>query len=386
MLKIYDQYLLRQLLITTLVVAGGLSMIILLTQSLKLIELVLESNASTRAFFTLMALSLPRFFEAVLPASVLIATLFVFHRLAIDSEMVILRSSGASPMRLARPVFTIGLGLVTALLVLSLWISPVGIAKMQTLRKEIRAQYTHLLFREGIFNTVGRDLTAYVRRRAQDGRLVGLMVHDTRDVRNGGPAITVVARGGHIVSENEGQKIIVYDGSRQEVDLQTGIFSRLNFKQYTLDIPAAEDTAVVRWREPDERTIGELLDKETIMREDPGQMGQFRAELHRRLSTPLLMFSFAMIAAVCLLLGPFSRSGQMPLLGVASVAALILQGVYLTVFSFAKKSLLGCVLLYAIAGLPIVIVWFLLTPAGERLLVRLQIAANNILHQSNRRR
>src|SRR5690348_14602989 len=106
MFKIYDRYLMRQLLIATLVIAGGLSMIILLTQSLKLIELVLETSASSRAFLTLMALSVPRFIEAVLPASVLIATLFVFHRLLAGSEMIVLRASGASPMRLARPVLT----------------------------------------------------------------------------------------------------------------------------------------------------------------------------------------------------------------------------------------------------------------------------------------
>ncbi|HEY8964196.1 MAG TPA: LptF/LptG family permease, partial [Alphaproteobacteria bacterium] len=65
MFKVYDRYLTRQLLIATLVIAGGLSTIILLTQSLKLIELVLESNASSRAFLTLMGLSMPRFIEAV---------------------------------------------------------------------------------------------------------------------------------------------------------------------------------------------------------------------------------------------------------------------------------------------------------------------------------
>lgn len=375
MFKIYDRYLTRQLMIATLVVAGGLSMIILLTQSLRLIELVLESNASTQAFLTLMGLSLPRFFEAVLPASVLIATLFVFHRISIDSEMIVLRASGASPFRLARPVIATGSILIVALLALSLWVSPVGIAKMQTLRKEIRAQYAHLLFREGIFNTVGTNLTAYVSQRAADGRLVGLMVHDTREVKAGGPAVTVIARSGNIVSEGEGQKIIVYDGSRQEHNQETGKFSRLDFKQYTLEIPAADDTSVNRWREPDERTLGELLGKA-----NPREAPQFRAELHRRFSTPLLMLSFALIGAAALLLGPFSRSGHMGLVGFAAVSSLILQALYLAAFSIAKKSAFGCALLYGIAGLPIVIALYLFTPSGERMLRRMGRFIRRIRH------
>jgi len=380
MFKIYDRYLIRQLMVATFVVAGGLSMIILLTQSLRLIELVLESNASTQAFLTLMALSLPRFFEAVLPASVLIATLFVFHRLTIDSEMIVLRASGASPFRLARPVIACGTMLVVGLLALSLWVSPAGIAHMQALRKEIRAQYAHLLFREGIFNTVGQNLTAYVRQRAADGRLVGLMVHDTRQVRDGGPSVTVIARSGNIVSENEGQKIIVYDGSRQEHDQQTGKFSRLDFKQYTLDIPAADDSGGKRWQEPDERTIGQLTGGENAI-----QSAMFRAEIHRRFSTPLLMLSFGLIGAASLLLGSFSRSGQMPLVGFAALSALFLQGIYLAAFSMAKTSMLGCMLLYVISGTPILIALYCLTPAGEATLTRLGKIIRRLRHQGGAR-
>lgn len=376
MFKIYDRYLLRQLMVTTFVVAGGLSMIILLTQSLRLIELVLESNASSRSFFVLMALSAPRFFEAVMPASVLISTLFVFHRLSIDSEMVVLRSSGASPYRLAKPVISGCMMLAGFMLVLSLWISPLGISHMQQMRKEIKNQYAHLLFREGIFNTLGQNLTAYVRQRAADGRLVGLMVHDTRQLKEGGPAVTVVARSGNIVSEGENQKIIVYDGSRQEHDDKTDKFSRLDFKQYTLEIPSGDDSSIKRWQEPDERTLNELM-----VTEEPALTRQFRAEIHRRFSTPFLMMSFAMIGAVTLLLGPFSRGGHMPLVAFAALTALVLQGLYLAAFSMAKKSLMGILLMYGLGGVPLMLTLFCLTPAGERMMARLGRAARRIRHQ-----
>ncbi len=366
MFKVYDRYMLRQLAVSTCVVSVGLSMVILLTQSLRLIELVIRSNASGPDFLALMALSFPRFLEAVMPASVLIATLFVFHRLTIDSEMVVLRASGASPFRLARPVLTSGIIFGLILLVMSLWVSPTGVAQMQTMRKEIRAQYAHLLFRDGIFNTVGSDLTAYVRQQAQDGRLVGLMVHDTRNVAKGGPAITVVARSGNIVSEKDGQKIIVYDGSRQELDPATGKFSRLDFNQYTLDIPNSEKEVGERWRESDERTLRELIHPGA--NSNDSQRAQFRAELHRRLSTPFLMISFAMIAAGCLLIGPFSRSGNVPLVTAGAVGGLFLQGAYLFVFSLAKKSPLACAFLYVLAILPILTTLFLLSASGERLI------------------
>ncbi|MBU6235785.1 MAG: LPS export ABC transporter permease LptF [Alphaproteobacteria bacterium] len=367
MFNVYDKYIIRQLLLSTLVIAGSLSMIILLTQSLRLIELVLESNASGASFFTMMALSLPRFVEAVLPASVLIATLFVLHRLTMDSEMIVMRASGASPLRMAKPVIKMGLILMGALLILSLWVSPTSIAHMHTLRQEIRAQYGHLLFREGIFNSVGRNLTAYVQARAPDGQLTGLMLHDTR----GENPVTIVARSGQLISEPEGQKILVFDGSRQEIDKHTGKFSRLDFKQYTLDMPTSAEDTSERWREPDERTIGELTDEAQLATETEVDRLQFRAEVHRRLTTPLLMMAFALLAAVFLLQGSFSRGGQMHLIVLASITALTLQGLYLFAYNLAKKTLIGCILLYGISAVPVCMAMFFLLPSGERLLLRI---------------
>lgn len=367
MFNVFDRYMTRQLLTATLVVSGSLSMIVMLAQSLRLIRVVLESGASASAFLTMMALSLPRFFEAVLPASVLISSVFILQRLIADSELVVMSASGASPLRLARPVLRTGALLAGVLLVLSLWVSPLGIAEMQSMKREVRVQYGQLLFREGLFNTIGKNLTAYVRAKAPDGRLIGLMVHDTR----GPAAVTVVARDGRLVDGDMGQKIVLYDGSRQELERESGKFSRLDFKQYTLEIPPqAEDTSE-RWQEPDERTLNQLTDAAVLERETAEDRLQFRAELHRRFTAPVLMLAFAAIAAAFLLRGGFARGSRARPIVAASVVALLVQGLYLAAFNLAKKGALGCALLYGASFLPLLVALFFLTPGGGRLLDRI---------------
>lgn len=372
MFKIFDQYLMRQLIITSAIVMGGLSMIIMLTQSLRLFELVLESNASASVFFTLMGLTLPRFIETVLPASALIAVLFVFNRLGQDSEMIVMRASGASPLRMARPVINMVLILTALLLALSLWIAPLSISQLQTLRKEVRSQYAHLLFREGVFNTVGNNLTAYIRARSPDGRLQGLIVHDTSNINETGVATTIIARSGQMLDDDEAQKIIVYDGSRQEKNIETNSYSRLNFKQYVLEIPNTADNITERWREPDERTFSELLNTQSSANKNVHGRTQFRAEIHRRLSTPFLMASFALIAAACLLLGNFTRSGQLPAIITGAGCAIMTQALYLTAYNLAKTSMAGCILLYIAAALPGLIALFCLTTPGQNALQALR--------------
>lgn len=367
MFKTYDDYVMRQLGVSTLIVGGALSMLVLLTQSLRLIELVLSAQASTDAFLSLITLSFPRFFESVLPIACLVSSLFVFTRMTGDSEMIVLRASGLSSFRLLRPVLFIGAALSLFLLLLSLWVSPYSIARMQDLRGEIRSQYAHMLLREGIFNTIGSQVTAYVRERGRDGQLTGLMVHDTRQT----PTVTIVARSGQLISTADGQKIIVYDGARQEFNPATKKYARLDFKQYTLDMPNTTDPVVDRWREPDERTVHSLLDRAAMARETPKRQGEFRSELHRRLSMPFLMVSFAVIGALSMLIVPYRRQSNpwQPILA-AALTALALQSLYLFVYNLSKESALACLGLYAVSAAPLLLVLCLLTPRGELFLQR----------------
>ena len=45
---------------------------------------------------------------------------------------------------------------------------------------QIKSQFSSLLFREGVFNPMGKGLTVYIRARGADGELHGLMIHDGR--------------------------------------------------------------------------------------------------------------------------------------------------------------------------------------------------------------
>ena len=61
-MNIFDRYIFKNLLIATVFVAVTLAVVIFLTQSLRFLELVIESGASSSAFWVLTMLALPRFF------------------------------------------------------------------------------------------------------------------------------------------------------------------------------------------------------------------------------------------------------------------------------------------------------------------------------------
>ena len=79
-----------------------------------------------------------------------------------------MRAAGLSQWRLARPV--LALALLSTLLCygLNLWLVPISHTAFRTWQYEIRNQMAAILLQEGVFSSVGGDLTVYARRRDRD--------------------------------------------------------------------------------------------------------------------------------------------------------------------------------------------------------------------------
>ena len=361
---IFDRYLFRSLALATLFTALTLAMIILLTQSLRFLELIINSGASGGAFFVLTALALPRFFEVILPLALMISIVFIYNRMAMDSEIVVMRAAGRSPMALATPALTLATVITALLIWITAWLAPVSLAGMQQMRQVIKAQYSTLFFREGVFNNVGDNLTVYVRDRNEEGELVGIVIYDSRD--RAAQPVTIIAKRGVIVISDTGQQVLVYDGSRQVLNPVTGVLDRLNFERYSIDLP--ESGAVrQRWREPEERTLAELLSPDPSVERDMQNRHEFTIEAHRRLVSPFLALTFAVISLACLLLGPVDRRGQSRRMMFAALSVIVLQGLYLGTYNLAVESAWGLALMYALVFGPLGGGLLILSRYGEKI-------------------
>src|ERR1700744_2471521 len=100
-------YLLRQQITAFLFATIAVSCVVLFTQLFRLLSLVIDNSSTLLIFINLLLLSIPTFLPLVLPLGLGTATLFVYHKLAVDSELVVMRAAGISPMRLAAPALTL---------------------------------------------------------------------------------------------------------------------------------------------------------------------------------------------------------------------------------------------------------------------------------------
>ena len=358
---VFERYMLRNIAIATVFVGLTLSVIIFLTQSLRFLELVIESGAPSAAFWQLTFLALPRFMEVILPLAVMAGVVFIYSRMISDSEIVVLRGSGLSPVHLARPALLFAVFVTFILLSITMVIGPKSLSKMQDMRHEIKAQLSTLFLKEGVFNQVRDGLTVYVRERGGDGELYGLLIHDSR--RRGEDPSTVMAKRGVLVSDEDGFQVLVYDGSRQNYDAKKKILSRLDFENYTIDFPSSGQVRA-RSSDPDEMTIFELMETDF---DDAVDMRKAKLEVHKRFISPFLAIGFTLIGCVSLLAGPYDRRGHVRRVVGAVFICTVLQALYLSAFNFARKSDLGLVLMYLIVLIPIIACGFLLSSASEGL-------------------
>ena len=327
----YQRYLLRQLVGPFLLVTLGLTAVVWLSQSLRIIDLIVNKGLSFSAFLLMSMLVLPTFLGAILPIAFFCSLLFVYNRLTIDSEMVSLRAAGVSQWSLAKPALVMATIIVVASYAIVMYVMPVSHREFKERQFVLRSEHSALLLEEGAFNSLTDGVTVYIRGR-EGGSLNGILVHDAREKER---PVTMMAERGRLVQTAQGPRFILFNGHRQRIDRDSARLSLLNFERYTMDLGEFAPREGARWREPRERFVDELLDPESEGAD--GMRGKFLSEAHNRIVSPLFTYTFAAIGMAALLLGNVDRRGQWRRILVAVAAAVLFQAVALFLVNVTAK-------------------------------------------------
>ena len=353
-----DRYILRQLAVALVAVTGGLVALIWLTQSLRFVELVVNRGLSIGVFLELTGLLIPNFVAVILPITTFVVVQFVYQRLAGDRELTVMRAAGLSPIALSRPALALAGGVMIACFVLNIWVVPVSYTAFREYQFEIRNRMAAFLLQEGVFTPVSDDLTVYIRSRDRDGTLRGILVEDARQKNS---RATILAETGRLINGADGPRVLLLNGSREEIDKTNGRLNVLTFAENSIDLASGNKNGEVRYRDSAEMSLAELLNPDSAL--NARDVGKLRVEAHRRLTSPLTAASFALVALVSVLTGAFRRHGNVlrPLIAVLSVVALLALGLATQNLAARGPALIPLIWLHAM--LPgMVCAWFLFAP------------------------
>ncbi|MER2519457.1 MAG: LptF/LptG family permease [Bdellovibrionales bacterium] len=354
-------YLFRQLMLTLVFTAGAVSFVVLFTQLFRLLSLVIDNSGTALVFVELMALSIPTFLPLILPLAMGISTLFAYHKLSNDSELIVMHAAGISPLQQAKPAIIIGTVMLVACYVLTLSLTPAANRELVRLQYKVRDSYAALLSRPGNFNDLSDGLTFYAQKRGAGGVLEGILIHDTRDPET---PVTIMADSGKIIDNSSQPQIAIFNGRRQELDRATGKLAEFSFGQYMLDLNMLRSMPGHRLPDPREQTIAELMSPTQDMLKRRASYKQLGAELHQRLASPMLALSFTLISLCAIYVGTFNRRGLALRIVLAALAIVVVQAAFMALNSLVPRIQELAILLYAAALLPIPVCLLLLK--GEK--------------------
>jgi lipopolysaccharide export system permease protein len=355
-----DRYVFRQLFLALVAVTGGLAALIWLTQSLRFVELVVNHGLSLVVFLELTGLLIPSFIAVILPITTFVVVQFVYQRLAGDRELTVMRAAGLSPFALARPALAVAVVAIGTGYLLNLWIVPNSLAAFREFQWEIRNRMAAFLLQEGVFTAVSDDLTVYIRSRDPDGGLRGILVDDARQKN---AHATILAERGRLVEGPTGPRVLLMNGSRQELDRQTGRLNMLTFGENTIDLSQTAKNDGGRIRDMTEVSVHDLLHPTPEILPNARDIPKWFAEAHKRLATPLTAGSFAFVALLSVLTGAFRRHGGVirPVAAIGAVVGLLALGLAVGNLAARDNALVPLIWVQAV-GPALICGWLLFGP------------------------
>ncbi|MHB1204002.1 MAG: LptF/LptG family permease [Rhodospirillaceae bacterium] len=343
-------YIFRQLGLGTVMVGLVLTLIVWLTQSLQFLQFIINKGLALGDWLKLTTLLLPSFVGVILPTALFFVVVFIYNKLIVDRELVVVQAAGVSRWGLASPALAAAAAAVVVGYALSLFGVPAAYRGFREAQWNLKANASQVLIREGAFNTLTDGLTVYVRERGRSGELEGVIVHDSRQPQK---SITLMAEHGALGEGDNGPRIVLANGSRQELPRGSGNLSLLYFDSYALDLDEVAAAPEGRYANNQERSTLDLLSTRESETLPPQKVSRMHAEAHQRLVGPLAALGYTLVALIFMLTGVSDKRGQIERIAGAVGVIVLLHAAALGAMNLAARALFFVPLMYVVGLVPV---------------------------------
>ena len=360
-------YIFRQVLGPLIFFIFALVGVAWLSQSLRMLDLVINQSQSAATYLYLTVLALPQVVGLLLPFALIIAVIYALNRMYVESELVVIWAAGFNRWAVIWPI--LGIAALTTIggYFINLAVMPAGMREVKDRVFEIRADLVNTFVREGAFTNPIAGLTVYVSENNAGGDIRGILVHDARSPKS---VATYMAQRGLLANTPVGPRLIMFKGNVQWLEGGAGHLKVLDFDKYTLDLGQFDKQRDTNAREQSELYIQELLYPNSKMQLSDKLRRKYYAEAHNRLSGPLYSFVFALIGIYALVGGTFNRRGYGGRIALACGAVLVARLPGFALQQWTNSMPEAAVAMYVWPLLWTFVLLFLLSVPGFELLKR----------------
>ncbi|HKA47294.1 MAG TPA: LptF/LptG family permease, partial [Methyloceanibacter sp.] len=208
-MTLFSRYVFRQVANAFVIILVTLTSIVWIATALKQLDLLISQGQGFELFLKMTFLSLPSLMALIAPNAMLMAALYTLDRLNGDSELIVMTAAGAPIWRIGAPFVLLASMVCVAILICNLYILPASMLALRALINQVRTDVISQVLQPGHFSSTEPGLTFHIRDRSPTGDLLGLLVHDQRDDAQ---VMSYLANRGHILSNDDGAYLVMFDG------------------------------------------------------------------------------------------------------------------------------------------------------------------------------
>lgn len=259
-------------------------------------DLIFNKDVDPFLIMKILWYSFPFILTFLIPMSVLVASLLTFGKLSFDNEIMAIRASGISLLRILQPLLFVTTILCLATFILSDQVASTSHYATRKLLAQVGFSSPAAALEEGTFIKKFKNFVIFIYE-LDKNELKGVRIYQPQE---GKPTRVIIAEKGELISvpENKLLKLKLIHGTSDEPDPKDpSKLYKLNFKTYDLPLTAAtlgQDEEIEK--KPKDMSIREL--KEEIR--SLGQKGiratwPLSAEIHHKIAVAFSSLAFLLI-------------------------------------------------------------------------------------------
>ena len=351
-MPLFERYVLSRTARAFFLTLAALTATLWVVQIMDDLDVVTSKGQTMWVFLLVTLLALPALVQVIAPIAFLVGAIASLNSLAVDSELPVMASAGASRKAVVRPILVLATIIMLAVAFAHHVLSPASLAGLRSMVTRIQTQLIATLVQEGSFRNISDGLTMHVRSKAPDGSLQGIFIDDQRDPNF---SLQYTAAQGALLEQAGAAYLVLQQGDLIREDRSKNESNVIAFETYALDlsqIGAPGASAGFRARE---RSTFFLLDPnsdDALLKDNPTRVA---TEIHDRLTSPLYPLAFALISLAFLGRPRTNRQDRKWAIAAAVSLCIVIRIAGFAAVQATRGSGSGTSMLYLIPAIGIVI-------------------------------
>ncbi len=322
-MKVISKYLFIELLKPFLIFSFTFIGILWLVQILPKLETLVLNQQPIGIFLNVALHTIPQVAYFVIPVAAFFSTVYAINKLASETEIVAITSSGFSFLSFAKIIFIFGSSVSLILLLITFFVLPKSTFKLQSIFFDLEQNFATKFIDSGKFLHPISGVTIYVRDKLEENQMTGVFVFDDRNDKY---SLLYSAKEAAIRDNDNIRDLIMQDGELQIVSKDERSVVSVRFERFGINLNSfIPETHYYLASPSDVSPIIGIMKSKELSEFTTYSSSEYLAESHMKLASILSPIALCMLGGLVLVVFNSERYGTKVIIVFLSFVALVMQ-------------------------------------------------------------